>query len=40
MIPNILAEKVGNDGFVYSFDIQEEALKSTEKKIRKRRLIK
>ena len=28
-----LAEKVGNDGFVYSFDIQEEALKSTKKKL-------
>ena len=23
-----LAEKVGEDGFVYSFDIQEEAIKS------------
>lgn len=26
-----LAEKVGEEGFVYSFDIQETALKSTKK---------
>lgn len=28
-----LAEKVGENGFVYSFDVQEEAIKSTEKKL-------
>ena len=33
-----LAEKVGPSGFVYSFDVQEEALKSTEKKIIKENL--
>lgn len=26
-----LAEKVGENGFVYSFDVQEEAIKSTKK---------
>ena len=30
-----LAEKVGENGLVYSFDVQEEAIKSTKKKIRK-----
>ncbi|MDB0439785.1 class I SAM-dependent methyltransferase [Clostridioides difficile] len=30
-----LAEKVGEEGFVYAFDIQEEALKSTRKKLEK-----
>ena len=34
-----LAEKVGNNGFVYSFDIQEEALKSTKKKLEKEGLL-
>lgn len=33
-----LAEKVGKDGFVYSFDVQEEAIKSTEKKLVKENL--
>ena len=26
-----LAQKVGENGFVYSFDVQEEAIKSTKK---------
>ncbi|MER0282543.1 methyltransferase domain-containing protein [Clostridioides difficile] len=30
-----LAEKVGEKGFVYAFDVQEEAIKSTSKKIEK-----
>ncbi|MDI7815687.1 class I SAM-dependent methyltransferase [Clostridioides difficile] len=30
-----LAEKVGEEGFVYAFDVQEEAIKSTSKKIEK-----
>lgn len=30
-----LAEKVGEKGFVYAFDIQEEAIKSTRKKLEK-----
>ncbi len=34
-----LAEKVGEDGFVYSFDIQEEAIKSTKKRLEKANLI-
>ena len=33
-----LAEKVGDNGFVYSFDIQEAALKSTKKKLEKENL--
>ncbi|MGL4914049.1 MAG: tRNA (mnm(5)s(2)U34)-methyltransferase [Romboutsia sp.] len=33
-----LAEKVGENGFVYSFDIQEEAIKSTKKKLEKENL--
>lgn len=33
-----LAQKVGEDGFVYSFDVQESALKSTEKKLKKENL--
>lgn len=33
-----LAEKVGENGFVYSFDIQEEAIKSTRKKLEKENL--
>ncbi|HSQ89965.1 class I SAM-dependent methyltransferase [Romboutsia sp.] len=33
-----LAEKVGESGFVYSFDIQEEAIKSTRKKLEKENL--
>ena len=34
-----LAEKVGENGFVYSFDIQEEAIKSTNKKLEKANLL-
>lgn len=34
-----LAEKVGDVGFVYSFDIQEAAIKSTRKKLEKSNLI-
>lgn len=34
-----LAEKVGDTGFVYSFDIQEAAIKSTRKKLEKSNLI-
>ena len=34
-----LAEKVGESGFVYSFDIQEEALKSTKKRLEKADLL-
>ena len=34
-----LAEKVGESGFVYSFDIQEEALKSTKKRLEKSDLL-
>lgn len=30
-----LAEKVGKNGKVYAFDVQEEAIKSTQKKIKK-----
>ena len=30
-----LAEKVGENGFVYAFDVQEEAIKSTSKKLEK-----
>ncbi len=33
-----LAEKVGESGYVYSFDIQEQAIKSTQKKIEKSNL--
>lgn len=33
-----LAEKVGENGCVYSFDIQEEAIKSTKKRIEKANL--
>ena len=31
-----LAEKVGESGVVYSFDVQEEAIKSTRKRLEKR----
>ncbi|EQK42984.1 methyltransferase domain protein [[Clostridium] bifermentans ATCC 638] len=34
-----LAEKVGENGFVYSFDVQEEAIKSTKKRLEKAGLI-
>ncbi|QJA08657.1 methyltransferase domain-containing protein [Romboutsia sp. CE17] len=34
-----LAEKVGENGFVYSFDIQEEAIKSTNKRLEKANLL-
>lgn len=30
-----LAEKVGENGMIYAFDVQEEAIKSTEKKVKK-----
>lgn len=30
-----LAQKVGKNGFVYGFDVQEEAIKSTQKKLEK-----
>ena len=33
-----LAQMVGENGFVYSFDIQEEAIKSTRKKLEKENL--
>lgn len=33
-----LAQKVGSEGFVYSFDIQEAAIKSTQKKLEKENL--
>lgn len=33
------AEKVGENGLVYSFDVQEEAIKSTRKKLEKSQLI-
>ena len=33
-----LAEKVGQNGFVYAFDVQEEAIKSTSKKLEKENL--
>ena len=33
-----LAQKVGENGFVYAFDVQEEALKSTIKKLEKENL--
>ena len=33
-----LAEKVGKNGFVYAFDVQEEAIKSTSKKLEKENL--
>ncbi|MDK2565003.1 class I SAM-dependent methyltransferase [Romboutsia sedimentorum] len=35
-----LAQKVGENGFVYSFDVQEEAIKSTAKKLEKENLDK
>lgn len=34
-----LAQKVGENGLVYSFDIQEEAIKSTRKKLEKENLL-
>lgn len=34
-----LAQRVGESGFVYSFDIQQEALKSTKKKLEKENLL-
>ena len=34
-----LAEKVGENGLVYGFDIQEEAIKSTKKRLEKAQLI-
>ncbi|GAA0100982.1 class I SAM-dependent methyltransferase [Paraclostridium bifermentans] len=34
-----LAEKVGESGLVYSFDVQEEAIKSTKKRLEKAELI-
>lgn len=34
-----LAEKVGENGLVYSFDVQEEAIKSTKKRLEKAQLI-
>ncbi|WP_084822051.1 tRNA (mnm(5)s(2)U34)-methyltransferase [Paraclostridium benzoelyticum] len=34
-----LAEKVGENGLVYSFDVQEEAIKSTKKRLEKAELI-
>lgn len=34
-----LAEKVGENGLVYSFDVQEEAIKSTKKRLEKAGLI-
>ena len=34
-----LAEKVGESGLVYSFDVQEEAIKSTKKRLEKAGLI-
>lgn len=34
-----LAKMVGTTGFVYSFDVQEEAIKSTEKKLIKENLV-
>ena len=34
-----LAEKVGESGLVYSFDVQEEAIKSTKKRLEKADLI-
>lgn len=34
-----LAEKVGENGLVYSFDVQEEAIKSTKKRLEKADLI-
>ncbi|MFR3557952.1 MAG: tRNA (mnm(5)s(2)U34)-methyltransferase [Paraclostridium sordellii] len=34
-----LAEKVGENGLVYSFDVQEEAIKSTRKKLEKLQII-
>ena len=34
-----LSEKVGENGLVYSFDVQEEAIKSTRKKLEKSQLI-
>lgn len=34
-----LAEKIGENGLVYSFDVQEEAIKSTRKKLEKSQLI-
>lgn len=33
-----LAQKIGENGFVYSFDVQEEAIKSTKKKLEKENL--
>jgi ubiquinone/menaquinone biosynthesis C-methylase UbiE len=34
-----LAQKVGESGMVYSFDVQEEAIKSTRKKLEKESLL-
>ena len=34
-----LAEKVGKDGVVYAFDVQEEAVKSTKKRLEKENLL-
>ncbi|MGL5348787.1 MAG: tRNA (mnm(5)s(2)U34)-methyltransferase [Peptostreptococcaceae bacterium] len=34
-----LAEKVGKDGVVYAFDVQEEAVKSTKKRLEKEDLL-
>ena len=34
-----LAEKVGESGVVYSFDVQEEAIKSTRKRLEKENLM-
>lgn len=34
-----LAEKVGENGLVYSFDVQEEAIKSTKKRLEKAELM-
>ena len=34
-----LAQKVGEDGLVYSFDVQEEAIKSTKKRLEKENLL-
>ena len=34
-----LAQKVGEDGLVYSFDVQDEAIKSTKKRLEKENLL-